>query len=221
MTQRKVEVIGGGTRFHLDSHLFLGSPARGGTAERLVKLCEEQLDPANWVVRLTLTTTADPTSRVDTNAHVSAWLDKVLADPATAAIIMNAAIVDFDASFVADDLPSGTSDGRLRTRDDAGQPRSYLLRLTPAEKLIGVIKQRRPDITLVGFKQTSGADQEGQEHEGRALLQRTGADVVLANERVSRRNLILDRTGVRANTLDRGEALRELAQITCRCLTHQ
>ena len=157
-TNKVVHVIGGGTRFHIDSHLYLGSKAMGNTARQIAELY--QAHDQTMDVRLTLTNMADSASLVDTNEDMKRFVSGLVGNPTTKIVFFNPAIVDFDGS--ADELESGKSAGRLRTSDDAGTPQTYRLMLTPSEKIVQMIRKERKDIFLVAFKQTYGASQEEQ-----------------------------------------------------------
>ena len=90
-----------------------------------------------------------------------------------------------------------------------------LLQLTAAQKVIGRIRQARPDILVVGFKTTTGATVKEQEEAGLKLLQDNGLGLVLANDTVERRNLLLEPGESHEPTMDRSVALRLLVDRVC------
>ena len=116
MTNKVVHVIGGGTRFHIDSHLYLGSKALGNTAREIASICDNS-HRGEMDVKLHLTNMAEPLVKtpeeemdpppymgsgwehncLDTNEDMKKLVEKLVADPTTKIIFFNPAIVDFDA----------------------------------------------------------------------------------------------------------------------------
>lgn len=171
-----IVIYGGGTISHIRSHLALCAPAWGNTARYL----KQQLPFAD----LRLTRMASDTSDLVTNDDVKADLDKYLDDPNTGIIIMNAALCDFEGEI--DDVPSGSHAQRLESRNG-----NITMKLSPKDKLIPYIKERRPDIVIVGFKTTTNASKE----EMISKSERMDGNVVLANDTVTRNNIILANKG--------------------------
>lgn len=220
MTNKIVHVIGGGTRFHIDSHLYLGSKAAGNTAKRLVELCRAH--DKTMDVELTLTRMADPKSTIDTNEDLKDFAVKLIDDKRTKIVFFNAAVVDFDAKFrgVLTNWPMGKFAGRLRTKDPQGAPLTYDIGLAPSEKIVKLFRQGgkdtlgRKDIFLVAFKQTYAATPEEQYRQGLDMLKSVSANLVLANDAENRRNMIIvPEEATYAVTEDRDAALRELVEM--------
>src|SRR5262245_1576144 len=108
-----VHIIGGGTRFHIDSHLYLGSKAFGNTAKVIAELCKKRKE---MDVKLHLTAMAahtvktDPEdelpapytgrgwhyNQLDTNEDLKKHVENIVKDPRTKIIFFTAAVVDFD-----------------------------------------------------------------------------------------------------------------------------
>lgn len=93
--KKNVHIIGGGTLFHIRSHLALSAPAYGTTAKTLKRLCEER-DTYN--VKLHLTKMAGG-EYLETNEDVKNLLHELVSDPATKIIFMNAAMCDFSGQL--------------------------------------------------------------------------------------------------------------------------
>lgn len=177
---KKVYILGGGTFSHVRNHLAIAAPAFGGTARYL-----HTLIPGSTLI---LTKMADPASNIVTNQDVAAYVDQILADPDTNAIIFNMALCDFDGTI--DDVPSGPHAQRLKTMHG-----DVTMHLTPAEKVIGRIHDTRPDISVVGFKTTTNASIQEQIKAGRNLMLKNQLTLVLANDTTYRRNILITQDG--------------------------
>lgn len=184
---KRIIILGGGTRAPVRNHMWLEAPARGNTARRLTEMFNEELravgQSEQYQVECVLTRLADETSRLDTNEDVSAYLDTLIVDPTVRCIVFNAAMLDFHGQV--GDVPSGPHAQRLLTSEGPVQ-----LTLTPTEKLIGRIRRERKDIFVVGFKTTTGATPDEQYAAALGLLKKNSLNLVLANDTVTRHNLI-------------------------------
>lgn len=178
-----IHIFGGGTVQHVRNHMGLCAPAYGTTARNLFEL----LGPAR--ARLHLTRMADYRSGMETNDDVAARLQEVLADPSTRAVVFNVALCDYAGQI--GDIESGKYAERLSSRDGA-----QVLHLTPAPKLLKLVKATRPDVKLVGFKTSAGATPDTQFDLALRQFEETGADVVFGNDTVTRENLLVMRTGL-------------------------
>lgn len=236
---KRIHIIGGGTFSHVRNHLALSAPAFGETAIALEALFEEslwrQLDAGEYGLKLHLTKMAAPrTSKLVTNEDVAALVDRLVADPETSVIIFNPAMCDFDAevvdfigvnALVRTGPESGKHAQRLKTREtykmyhDLGGPpvemvKQPLLRLTASQKVINRIRKERKDIFVVGFKTTTGATEQEQYIAGLSLLKENSLNLVLANDTVERRNMVITPEESRYHvTTDRGLALRSLVEM--------
>ena len=225
----KIHIIGGGTFSHVRNHLALAAPAFGETARRLyakifgiieddltvefgmtesgsdTRTLDEKLkairEAAAQRVELHLTKMAAPRqSNLVTNDDVSALLDKLIADPETRVIILNAALCDYEGTVLenqigeafsfGDDTPFVTNSGKHapRLKTSVGE---QVLQLTPASKLIGKIRKERKDIFVVGFKTTTDANPDDQYRIALDMLKRDSLNLVLANDTTTRHNMIV------------------------------
>jgi len=208
----KIHVFGGGTFSHVRNHMALAAPAFGETAKYLHKeLLYHRFDEFSRdrsmtltmsevedSVQLHLTKMAYSESPLVTNEDISARLDGLLTDPQTKVIIFNAALCDFNGSILdtnengfVTETPSGKYETRLKT--SAG---GQLMGIYPADKVIGNIKTTRPDVFVIGFKTTCGA--ESKEQYDLALKQITDSNVnlVLANDTKTRNNMLVSSDGI-------------------------
>lgn len=200
-----IHVIGGGTFSPVRNHLAICAPAFGEAAIDLAG----HFGALGVSCALHLTKMADRSSPLVTNADVAALVDRLLDDPATRVVVMSAALCDFDGRV--GDVPPGFHAPRLKSRDGA-----RTIEITPADKVIGRIRGRRPDVVAVGFKTTTQETPAGQL--GRAIAQVAESDtsLVLANDTVTRFNLVVPAGATAlsdclAATTDRQAALRALA----------
>lgn len=175
-TNRRVVVFGGGTFNHISCHLALAAPAFGETAKRLHRMFQ---DNGTLESQLVLTKMADSYSSLFTNADVEKFVvDVLLPDDSVKAIVMNAAICDFEM-----DNPSDQA--RLSSSQD------YQVTLKGIQgKILSLIKKRRPDIIVAGFKTTHGATKVEQVAKAFASMHNSGLDMVLANDLDSRNNIL-------------------------------
>ena len=199
---RSIHIYGGGTHSWVSTHFCLTAPAKGKTAKHLSSLLQ------GIPHELILTSLADPDSNIETNEDVKNHLYNVsLKDPMVKAIVFNVALCDFHGHF--DGVPSGKYAPRLKTRKAVPD-----LKLTVADKLLSGIKKIRPDMLIVGFKATANETFEDQLFQGRRLLNENNLDIVLANDVVLKRNLLLFKEDDDSVCFDlpRAEALSIIAE---------
>lgn len=197
--ERKTIILGGGTFYYVRNHLALAAPAFGRTARRLNELMPES--------DLVLTKMADQNSNLVTNEEVKHEILRLIEDPEVKVIILNVAFCDFDGRV--GNTPSGRHALRLETLEGR-----QILSITPAEKIIPLIREMRKDIFLVGFKTTTDATEEEQFQKGLKLLKNNRCNLVLANDTVSRNNMIITpEESYYCYTMDRELVLKELVEM--------
>mgnify|MGYP003641226578 CR=1 FL=1 len=167
-----IYIFGGGTFSSIRNHLALAAPAFGTTARRLKQYLLQ--------AELVLTRMASESSSLIYNDDVKAKLQECLDDKNTSIIVMNCALCDFEGQV--GDVPSGSHATRLESRDAP-----FNMTLTMADKIINMIKEQRPDIMVVGFKTTTNSDFDTMFKKS----VRMGVDVVLANDTVTRKNILV------------------------------
>lgn len=172
----KTVIYGGGTFNHVRCHLALAAPAFGTTARYL----KQQLQYAD----LRLTRMASETSRIITNDDLYRDLLIQLADPWVKVIIMSAALCDYHGRI--NRVEGAKYALRLSTAEGAKS-----MVLAPAPKMLRLIKEKRPDIFVVGFKTTYGSP----EHRQITNAENLNVDLVLANDLETRKNILVDKNG--------------------------
>lgn len=177
---KNIHVFGGGTVQHIRNHLAICAPAYGGTANKIAN----QLTALGLNVQLELTKMACSKSKMETNEDVADRVNELLNDESVKAIVFNVALCDFTGKI--DDVQSGKYAERLKSRSG-----DLVMNLSPAPKILASIKTKRPDIFLVGFKTTAGADQDTQRALCNRQIEETGANVVFANDTVTRSNILV------------------------------
>lgn len=208
-------VIGGGTFSYVRNHLALAAPAFGTTALAIEKLLDNHptlLQDYNpqyaYGVQLHLTKMAGGGSSLTTSDDVSDLVDNLIANPATRVIIFNAAMCDFTGQI--GDITSDKYATRLQSRQEAP-----VIQLTAAEKVLKKIRKERKDIFLVAFKTTCGATEHEQYIAGLNLLKENSCNIVLANDTLNHRNMIIVPEEAKYSvTTNRQKALETLVDMT-------
>lgn len=203
--KKKVYVFGGGTFSHVRTHLSLAAPAFGTTAKIISKFAAERFGTMD--VELILTKMASSDSSIVTNEDVAAKINELVLDNTTKVIFFNVAMCDFAGKI--GQIQSGKYSKRLSTAEG---PQSMII--TPSDKVISRIRKIRKDIFLVGFKTTAGASIQEQYTQGLGLLKKTSCNLVLANDVVSRQNMIITPEESKYSvTTDRDQALAEIVDM--------
>jgi ribulose-5-phosphate 4-epimerase/fuculose-1-phosphate aldolase len=177
MKNKEIIVLGGGTFSPVRNHMSICAPAFGTTAKKIYeKLSSDK-------AHLVLTKMADSSSKLITNEDVSKYIDELIEDKNVKSIILNVAMCDFNGSI--NNVKSDFHAERLKSSQD------YSLHLTPAPKVIDNIRKKRPDIFLVGFKTTTNVSPNDQFLIGLNMMKRSKCNLVLANDTVTRNNIII------------------------------
>jgi len=217
---KTIEIIGGGTVFHVRNHLALTAPAYGKTARYLSEACfDEGAD--HYDINLHLTKMASKgKSTLETNEDISNLIDTLTANPDVRIIFFNPALVDYEGAITtsgavgyewSDELVTASGKYEERLKTSKGE-QSMLL--WPAEKIVGKIRKNRKDIFLVAFKTTCGATEDEQFLTGLHLLKTASCNLVLANDTKTRVNMIITPEQARYSvTTERKKALYELVQM--------
>lgn len=224
---KNIEIIGGGTTFHVRNHLALCTPAYGTTARQLYALCAtHEKARYEYDVHLHLTKMAsmvDPyyeSSLLETNEDVSKLVDELVANPNTKIIFFNPALVDYEGAITTSG-PVGyewsndilTASGKYEPRLQTSKGEQSML-LWPSKKILGKIRKDRKDIFLVAFKTTCGATEDEQFLTGLHLLKTNSCNLVLANDTKTRMNMVITPEQARYYvTTNRDEVLRGLMEM--------
>ena len=219
-TNRLAVVFGGGTVQWFANHLALCTPHRGNTARKLYDKIEQdwpEMDPVLCMTKYAIDSTDHEKNLftefdVESNEDLQRVVDQYVNNSLTKVIFFSSAVLDYHASF--DDLPLDQQHKygkRFSTRE---QP-ELDLKLKTCDKIIKTIRSKRKDVFLVGFKQTSGATEDEQYIAGLGLCKESSCNLVLANDSVTRTNMIITPEEARYHvTKDRDEALASLLHMT-------
>lgn len=212
---RQIHIIGGGTVAHIRPHLALCAPAYGAVAKRLADLAAQQAAWANHTKHVHLTRMAGGDRNLETNADVAMRLADLVSRPETHVIFLPAALCDFEGHVEDADEELAERVGVARkARPRLSSAYNHMLKLTPADKLIGSVRESRKDIFLVGFKTTTGAKEEEQFEAALRLSKRSHCNLVLANDIHNRRHMVVTPEQSRyAVTTNREEALAALVEM--------
>lgn len=207
---KKIYIVGGGTFNYVRNHLAFS--AFGETARKLKKLFEKELKTKDlqkeYEVELILTKMADHKSKIITNNDLDSYLGKLIENQDTKAIIFNVDLAEFDGKI--GETESGKYAERLKTSQG-----NVIMELTPSDKMIGKIRKERKDIFVVGFKTTTDYTPKEQYIRGLELLKKNSVNLVLANDTVNRRNMIIAPEETKyCETTNRTKVLKFLTQMT-------
>jgi hypothetical protein len=203
MTNKLIHIIGGGTMFHLRNHFSLVAPAYGTTATQLASLCyghpDNKMDIQVHLSKMCkqITPQLSPSISLfrgeifETHQQLDALTKRIVEAPSTKVVFFNPAVVDFGAKLpdTINVLP-GSHGERLKS---GVYSEEYPLKvdLIPLPKIISTIRKERKDIFLIGFKTTTGAEDRQQYLAALDMLKRSSCNLVLANDVVTRRNMIV------------------------------
>lgn len=150
---------------------------------------------------------------LETNEDLDRLVDHLILQPATKGIVMAAAVCDWQPECFRQDrfamLHFGKSKERLRTSAGTG-----FLTIAPSDKIIGKIRQRRKDIFLVGFKATTGMEEQEQYITGLGLLKNASCNLVFANDVHEHVNMVITPEEAKYHvTKDRKKAIKGLCEM--------
>ena len=199
--------MGGGTFQPVSNHLSLSAPAFGTVAEEISRILFHRHHITykypyneNEVTHdVVLTKMADRKSKLMTNDDVKNYVMEAIKDPKLGIIFMSVAFCDFH-------VEGGDFHGqRLETSEG-----EITLNIKPTEKVLDLIRRERPDIFLVGFKTTTNCTAEEQFLKGLKMMKRSKCNLVLANDTVTRNNIIITPEETWYPTKSREDAIEQL-----------
>ena len=151
---------------------------------------------------------ADHKSKIITNSDLDSFVTKIIEDKDTRAIIFNVALADFEGQIGEEE--SGKYAEKLKTNQG-----NIVMELTPSDKIIGKIRKERKDIFVVGFKTTTNNTESEQYIKSLELLKKNSINLVLANDTVNRRNVIVAPEETKySKTTNRSKILKFLTKMT-------
>jgi hypothetical protein len=216
---KTIEIIGGGTIFHVRNHLALCAPAYGKTARIILSFCQYFAHQHDYRSNLYLTKMAGG-KELETNEDVSKLVDKLIANPDTKIIFFNPALVDYNGAITTSgpvgyewSMDITTASGKYETRLKTSEGEQSML-LWPSPKILGRIRKERKDIFLIAFKTTCGSTSDEQFLTGLHLLKSNSCNLVLANDTKTRNNMVITPEQARYyETTDRDAALQSLVEM--------
>lgn len=222
---KKIIIIGGGTISHVRNHLALCAPAYGSTANAIAAEIKHKFKDYNkrsgfqgrihyehnneeYTIETYLTKMAGGSNDLQTNNDIESLIDKLILDREVKIIFFNPALVDF--SGIIGEVKSGKYAERLETSKG-----KQTLELNPTNKIIGKIRQRRKDIFVIGFKTTNDDTSYTQYIKGLELLKKNSLNLVVANDTVTRNNMIIVPEEAKYfETTNREKFIKDLVEMT-------
>jgi len=186
---KKVVIFGGGTIEHITSHFAFAAPAYGETAKYLASVCPKYLP--NMEVDLRLTKMAGG-PRMETTEDLKNEVLAVVDDPTTKVIIMTGAVIDFRPEHLNfSSINLSRNDFSKKIRLHSRESTSGNVQFSINDKIIPLIRKKRKDIFLVGFKTTTDKSPTEQYIEAMGLCKRASCNLVYSNDTVRRHNMIV------------------------------
>ena len=209
--RRKIHIVGGGTIEPVREHLAISARAYGNTARRIGELCSTYW--AGMDVNVHLTKMADPTSTIETSQDLRVLAEEIVTDFSSKVVFWSPAVADFRGEVGEEQ--SGLHAQRLKSVGE------HTMRLIPNDKIVTMFRKDsvagmkpRKDIFAVGFKTTTGASPEEQYSAGLKLVKSASLNLVLANDTVTRNNMVVTpEEAPYHETTDREAALRGLLEM--------
>lgn len=190
LQNRQIHIVGGGTIEPVRSHLELSAYSAGTTAKKLGELCAQHMPAMD--INLHLTRTADIASNLQSVADLEHLAQDIADDMDSKVVFWSPIVADFTGKI--GNIPSSKHGQRLSSRSDETQT----IDLTPTPKIVPIFRKRpntlgivRKDMFAVGFKTTTGATPQEQFFAGLKLLKDNSLNLVLANDPVTRNNMIV------------------------------
>ncbi|HLC53509.1 MAG TPA: class II aldolase/adducin family protein [Candidatus Nanoarchaeia archaeon] len=208
---KKTHVIGGGTVYHVRSHLALSAQAYGTTARKIADICK-RYDPSSEVVLHLTKMASQGKGMLDTNSDVADLIKDLVGDTSTKTIYFSPALIDYSGHIMEKEIETSSGKYATRLQTDVDDKPAIVLHASP--KILGTIRKERKDIYLVGFKTTCNASQDEQYLRGLDLLKKTSANLILANDVYTRVNMIIAPEETRYHvTKNREDALENLVDM--------
>lgn len=208
---KQIHVVGGGTIEPVRNHLALVAPAYGQTARRIAELSREYMP--EMATNLHLTRIAGGGPELTTSDDLRELAARLVGDYATKMVFWSPAVTDFSGSI--GEVTSGLHAERLNSAELESIdliPNTKILPMFRRESVGGT--KPRKDIFTVGFKTTVNAAPDMQYAIGLKSLKQNSLNLVLANDTVTRKNMVIaPEETFYHETYDREVALRGLVEI--------
>ena len=199
---KRILVLGGGTFEPIANHLSLSAPAFGTIAKELaIRLGGE----------LVLTKMANPESTLLTSQDVWEYLEEQLKDESLGTIVLSVAFCDFE--LYNEIGSSDKAENRLHAERYHTSEGIKEIKIIPTEKIVDKLRRLRPDIFLVGFKTTTKKTEDEQFISGLKMMKRSKCNLVLANDVITRNNIIITPEESFYKTSSREDAIEQLCEM--------
>ena len=224
---KNIYIITGGTMVHITPHFSITAPAYGKVGAELYRLLGTNIFNEEYNLYLIKTKMAGVNSdevrehlkslnlksTIETNDELKSFVEVISQENNTKAIIMAAAICDFEP----EELSAYEGETPITVRDFGKDKKrlhkahSLELKLKPSTKIIDIIKKYNPHIFLVTFKTTAGETEETLVKKSQYNLKRSQSDLVFGNDIQKKINLI-----VTEDEVFRAESREDVLSVFCR-----
>jgi len=225
---KNIYIITGGTMVYITPHFSITAPAYGKVGTKIYRLLDANISNEEYNIYLIKTKMAGHNSNeviehlkslnlkstIETNDELKSFVEVISQENNTKAIIMAAAICDFEP----EELIAYEGETPISVRDFGKDKKrlhkahSLELKLKPSAKIIDIIKKSNPHIFLVTFKTTAGETEEKLIEKSRYNLKRSQSDLVFGNDIQNRINLIVTEDEV-LKAKSREEALKVFCRV--------
>lgn len=237
--RKQLYVLTGGTMVHVTPHFALCAPAYGNVGceiyQRLSQLLLAHGLAHQYEAVLVKTKMAGPNSKEtsavlealgtctapETNADLKALVQALVGDDRCGALIMAAAICDFEPVTLNAIGRNGPVEMTKFGKDQRRlhHVETLTLQMRPSDKIIDGLKVMRPDLKLVTFKTTAGVTEAELFAQAFYNLQKSQSDFVFANDIQNYQNMVVTARGERLLGHDRTATLDLLCETLITAMT--
>ena len=229
MEPRRFYILTGGTLVHVAPHFAICAPAYGRVGEQIAGRLSHLTKGDRGVEVIRLRTrmalgdqapsaaekavfAAAGVPTMETNEDVRKVVAHLVSQRSTRCIVMAAAVCDWQPSKLHVDGREVERFGKdaFRLQSSAGE---IALDMNAADKIVRMIRQERKDVFLVAFKATAGLTRGGCYAAGLALLKRSSANLVLANDVHRHLNLVVTPEEFPYHAKNRKSAVKMLCEM--------
>ena len=149
--------------------------------------------------------------RIESVPHLADSMESYLEAGSCAVVVMAMAVLDY--------VPDGGVEQQGRKMESGRQ--RWTIDLVPTPKIVDCVKRISPATVLIGFKLVAGLSRDERVAKARALMERSGAEIVIANDlsdvrRDFYRATLVERAGLEGRvTLTEVQGRRETASLLC------
>ncbi len=188
LSGKRIVVTAGSTRAYIDAVRFISNYSSGRLGSLIAAEClrrgsevrflhgEGTLTPRIVAERGEAALSAEELSRLETIKiesvpHLAETLEHQLERLPADAVVHAMAVLDY--------IPDPA---QVSTRKEKSDKQRWTIELVPTPKIIDLVKKTCPSTLLVGFKLEVGLDREALIASAKNLMERSGADLAVAND---------------------------------------